>query len=135
MPTATFEPLVGEIGAARAFASSAAMALGFPSDDVALVVSELATNACVHAHSPFTVSVSLTGSRLTVEVADCDPRTPVKGEPSPVALSGRGLLIVDTLTSMWGIRDMPPAGKAVWAEWKRAPEPVPTPTLEPAFSN
>jgi anti-sigma regulatory factor (Ser/Thr protein kinase) len=124
MPTATFNSLAVEIGAARAFASSAATALGCRPDDVALVVSELATNACIHGRSPFTVSVTRTGSCLTVEVSDLNPVQPVKGEPSSSSLSGRGLLIVERLARAWGVRCPSPAGKTVWAELEVLPEPA-----------
>ena len=116
MVSETFVPWPTQVGAARHFARSVATELGCDADDLELVVSELATNACVHAHSPFTVSLSRTGTRLMVEVTDEDPAAVTLKPIACEATAGRGMQIVNSLAVAWGVRDSPPLGKSVWAE-------------------
>jgi phosphoserine phosphatase RsbU/P len=69
-----------------------------------LLVTELVTNAVVHAASPVEVSVSREGSLVTVSVRDADTG-PLRWEDRPagdLAEGGRGLLIVDQLAHSWG---------------------------------
>jgi hypothetical protein len=111
--TESFAPSPSEIGAARHFALAAAEAWGCASNDLSLVVSELATNACVHAQSPFTVSLHRHGSRVVVEVTDDDPTPAVVGPPA-MGSSGSGMQIVAALACEWGVSGHHP-GKSVWA--------------------
>jgi MEDS: MEthanogen/methylotroph, DcmR Sensory domain len=83
-------------------------------DDAALVVTELAANAIVHAHSGFTVVLSARGDRLRIAVRDASPR----GAPLvPVPL--HGLAAVDALAWQWGVESLGDAGKTVWVELRR----------------
>jgi hypothetical protein len=83
-------------------------------DDAALVVTELAANAIVHAHSWFTVILSAGGDQLRISVRDAGPL----GEPLvPVPLHGLGA--VDALASRWGVESLGNAGKTVWVELRR----------------
>ena len=113
MVTESFTPAPSEIGAARHFALAAAAHLGCCPADLGLVVSELATNACVHACSPFTVTVERHGAGLLVEVADDDP-APVRVQPFTRGPSGRGMHIVAAVAKDWGMTRRG-AGKSVWA--------------------
>jgi anti-sigma regulatory factor (Ser/Thr protein kinase) len=113
MVTESFAPLPSEIGAARQFALAASEDWGCDPQDLGLVVSELATNACVHAHSPFTVSLDRLGSQVFVEVADADP-TPPRVVPPSNGVSGRGMHIVASIAREWGTTGRHP-GKAIWA--------------------
>ncbi len=84
-------------------------------DDAALVVTELAANAIVHAHSWFTVILSGHGGLLRISVRDASPEG---GEPLvPVPLHGLGA--VDALASRWGVESLGNAGKTVWVELRR----------------
>ena len=77
-----------------------------------LLTSELATNAVIHARTPFRVTVLLDDD-LTVEVADGSDDMP---NVEPVAIdgeSGRGLLLVSRLADRWGSR-RDGHGKTVW---------------------
>jgi hypothetical protein len=87
-------------------------------DDAALVVTELATNAVVHARSDFTVAVSWSQDRVRISVRDASPVPPAGRPPSLVACSGRGLAVVAALATRW---DFEPQGfgKVVWAELPR----------------
>ena len=84
--------------------------------DAVLLVSELATNAVTHADSAFEVVVSVDGDRLRVEVSDADPGVPQVQWVPAGATSGRGLLIVETLASAWGVSAAEGGGKTVWFE-------------------
>ncbi|MGQ4515272.1 ATP-binding protein [Streptomyces sp. DW26H14] len=87
-------------------------------EDVLLVVSELVTNACLHAEGPERLRVSIAAKVLRLEVADRGagqpaPRTPHRsGRPG-----GHGMFIVQRLCLDWGVLRTPEApGKTVWAE-------------------
>jgi anti-sigma regulatory factor (Ser/Thr protein kinase) len=84
-------------------------------DDVQLVVSELATNAVIHAGTPFSVSVSSDGSVIRIAVSDWSAVRPVMREGSPGSVAGRGLRLVAAVADDWGV-DPSPDGKTVWAE-------------------
>ena len=113
MVSESFPPSPAEISAARHFAMAAAEHLGCCPADLGLVVSELATNACVHARSPFTVTVERHDAGLLVEVADDDP-APVTVQPLTRGPSGRGMHIVAAVAKDWGMTPGE-AGKSVWA--------------------
>ncbi|MGH2881456.1 MAG: MEDS domain-containing protein [Solirubrobacteraceae bacterium] len=83
--------------------------------DVQLVVSELATNAVIHAGTPFSVSVCFDGSTIRISVHDWSSTAPVVRDAAPSALSGRGLRLVDAVTRDWGVESASD-GKTVWAE-------------------
>jgi two-component sensor histidine kinase len=78
-----------------------------------LVVSELTTNAIVHAGGVLYLQVFQYDSGVRLEVADASPRRP---GPIKVNLtSGRGLQMVEALARAWGWAPKP-WGKVVWAE-------------------
>lgn len=72
-------------------------------DDVALVVSELAANAVLHAHSDFTVAVSSRGDRVRIAVSDSSSAGPVlQNSVAMTSTSGRGVALVAALAQNWG---------------------------------
>lgn len=82
---------------------------------VELLISELVTNAVIHASSEVDVVLIVRGDRVRIEVSDRDP-SPLDGRsPSEDAESGRGLALVDLLSGTWGV-EQGPAGKTVWVE-------------------
>jgi anti-sigma regulatory factor (Ser/Thr protein kinase) len=83
--------------------------------DLLLVVSELATNAVMHARTPFSVGLNLGGGMARVEVVDGAPELPSERSLALSTSNGRGLLIVATLADEWGV-DWHPDTKTVWAE-------------------
>jgi len=87
-------------------------------DVVALLASELVTNAILHARSEVELSVRLTPSAIRVDVADHSLDRPVPREAAPEDTSGRGLALVESLASAWGVEDRPD-GKSVWFEVPR----------------
>jgi anti-sigma regulatory factor (Ser/Thr protein kinase) len=81
-----------------------------------LVVSELVTNAVVHARSAPEVTATATDGDVHVDVYDGDRSPPVVREPAEGGTSGGfGLRIVDALSDRWGWEPTT-AGKRVWAE-------------------
>jgi len=81
-----------------------------------LLTSEVVTNAVVHAESSPILRVVARGARVRVSVQDGSPRWPTCEHAADQALSGRGMALVDTLASEWGIERLPDEGKRVWFE-------------------
>jgi hypothetical protein len=73
------------------------------------------TNSVLHARTPVHFVVRELGRRLRVEVTDDDPTLPVARDPDPLTPTGRGLLLIDRLSSSWGV-DGRPDGKTLWFE-------------------
>lgn len=84
-------------------------------DDAAMVVTELVTNALVHARSATTVAVSSRPGTVRIEVADASPVVPVPRERHDTAASGRGIALVAAIAERWGAEPTPD-GKVVWVE-------------------
>jgi hypothetical protein len=85
------------------------------SDTVVLLVSEMVTNAVLHARSPSELVIRLDAPRLRVEVHDGSGRAPTRKNYAEDAGTGRGMMIVENLASAWGV-DLRDAGKVVWFE-------------------
>jgi hypothetical protein len=115
--------------AARHFAVDAVRRLGAGdlADDVALVVTELAANAIVHAGTGFTVDLAAAPGVLRISVRDASPLPPgaAAGGPSRAAAAGlpaaplHGLGAVDALARRWGVDPLGHSGKSVWVELPR----------------
>ena len=88
-------------------------------DDAALVAAELLANARQHGAAPILVCVLGDAGLLRIEVRDHSPRIPVRPSPSTSNMTGRGLSLVEAVTSRWGVERFP-GGKAVWAEFDPA---------------
>lgn len=80
-----------------------------------LLVSELATNAVLHAASPLRLSVYRHADAVRVEVRDDDPTLPKSVTPDPERPGGRGILLVDALATRWGVNSND-RGKTIWFE-------------------
>lgn len=107
--------------AARAFVAQKVREwnLGPLLDDALLVASELAANAVTHAKSGCQLRVSLHPTTLRIDVLDTGAGTPEPQPASNTSEHGRGLHLVDALTSAWGLEVVPGQGKLVWAELSR----------------
>lgn len=90
-------------------------------DEVELAVSELATNAVVHAGTEFVLRVSADGNGVRVEVADGNTHAPAPRDYAATARTGRGLRMVEQVADRWGVT-LTPDGKAVWFEFGRPGE-------------
>jgi anti-sigma regulatory factor (Ser/Thr protein kinase) len=79
----------------------------------AALVSELATNAVLHAGTTFSVSLTLDDDRLRLEVRDGSTARPVVRNYGEDATTGRGLRLVVQLSEQWGVEPQT-ASKTVW---------------------
>ncbi|CAM5605488.1 MULTISPECIES: SpoIIE family protein phosphatase [Streptomyces] len=96
-----------------------AWSAGDRADEIELVADELITNALMHTEGAAVVTLRvLAGSdrRLRVEVEDSSSALPRRREAGESGVSGRGLLLVDLLTDVWGV-EARGGGKAVWCEF------------------
>lgn len=110
-----FDPSPAAIQAARAFLQDAiAGRAENDSEELTLVLSELATNAVEHAGTPFEVVVETDGF-VRIEVEDGSTAKPVKQSESPTAVHGRGLQIVEDVCDRWGVH-VAHDRKCVWCE-------------------
>jgi Histidine kinase-like ATPase domain len=127
------------VGAARDFCLSTMRRWGVQDrgDDVAVVVSELLTNALRHgvpqaqtqaqsqgqagvraaprSRWPVRLGLVQPGHFVLCAVADPSPRLPEPKEPDYLAESGRGLHVISALSDRWGCTVPTEAGKVVWA--------------------
>lgn len=90
------------------------------SDDAALVVSELVTNAvryAMYSTAPQGIQLLLmrVAPHVLLAVADPSDEVPTPKEPDFVSENGRGLYIVETYSQCWGWDPLARGGKAVWA--------------------
>lgn len=84
-------------------------------DTATLLVSELVTNALLHARTDVEVVVRVDPARVRVEVHDALERLPSLLAQPGDTLAGRGLHIVDELAAGWGAEPQN-GGKTVWFE-------------------
>ena len=87
-------------------------------DPLLLVVSELVTNAVRHGSSPVRMLLRRTGHGVRVEVHDESAGAAPAGASHLSDLdaeSGRGLYLVDAVSSETGVQQIPDDGKVVWA--------------------
>jgi anti-sigma regulatory factor (Ser/Thr protein kinase) len=83
-----------------------------------LLASELATNAVMHAGTDFTLAADIGRDAVRVEVSDGSTELPEVRRPPAGAVGGRGLHLVQELSSGWGT-DVEGRGKRVWFELAR----------------
>jgi anti-sigma regulatory factor (Ser/Thr protein kinase) len=95
--------------------------LSYLVQDVRLVTSELATNAMLHARTPFTVSLEQLVRIVLLTVEDGSPSTPEPVGARDMDTHGRGLFLVDHTSHDWGVRKGPEGTKSVWASFETRP--------------
>ena len=83
--------------------------------DAAIVATELAANAVLHARSGFTLTVSRSAAAVRIAVRDGDPVIPRNGSTPFDVKPGHGLSVVSQLASGWAVEPRPD-GKVVWAD-------------------
>jgi CheY-like chemotaxis protein len=94
-------------------------------DDIVLCVSELVTNAVVHASSSPRVVVHVRPAVIHVEVSDASDVMPVPRDATPADTSGRGMSILSGFSDRWGSLRRSGGGKTVWFDVARTtPRPV-----------
>jgi anti-sigma regulatory factor (Ser/Thr protein kinase) len=84
-------------------------------DTVALVISELVTNAVLHTGSAPVLRMRASDGAVYVELSDDDSRPPRMRDPGDDDAGGRGLHLIEALSHRWGVRTTR-TGKVVWCE-------------------
>jgi PAS domain S-box-containing protein len=82
-------------------------------DTASLLVSEVVTNAVLHAATDIVLSCTVDGTSVCIEVRDGSPVAPSPRPYDATATTGRGLGMVELLADEWGV-DADERGKAVW---------------------
>jgi hypothetical protein len=104
---------------ARAYVRTALLALGRPSllDSAELGVTELVTNACLHARTPLILTIRAVEHGVRIGVTDHSPRAPEVARGDLWSTTGRGLRLLEGL-GCWGVDLLgpPEVGKTVWFE-------------------
>lgn len=85
-------------------------------DDALLVLSEVVTNAFVHAGGDVRLRAWTSAGGLRVEVDDGAAHLPARRDYAAMAGTGRGLQLVEELSDRWGVAPRPD-GKSVWFEF------------------
>ena len=91
-------------------------------DRAQLAVSELVTNAVVHAGTELELRILTENNAVRVELADGSVHLPTPRAWSTTAGTGRGLHILDELVDRWDVEPAPD-GKTVWFEIGQIFEP------------
>ena len=116
----------GSVRAARYFTVATLRRWGtaHSSQDIAIVVSEMVTNALRHAlpgpgdtgpRRPVRLGLLQQGPWVLCAVADPGTAVPVPRTPGSLAEAGRGLQMICAFSDLWGYTTPSEAGKVVWA--------------------
>jgi GAF domain-containing protein/anti-sigma regulatory factor (Ser/Thr protein kinase) len=81
--------------------------------DAEVAVSELVTNAVLHAGTQVVVRLHVTSASVRIEVEDDSHVTPIRPITSAQSMTGRGLALVERLSRELGV-DRTKTGKVVW---------------------
>lgn len=114
---ATLEVDPRSVRAARQHVRTALTSAGLHDllDSATLAVSEVVTNAIVHAGTEVRLRVFTDDAAARVEVEDRGLQLPVRRDYSDAAGTGRGLAMVEDVVSRWGVLELAD-GKVVWFE-------------------
>lgn len=91
-------------------------------DDALLLITELVTNAVLHGGPPILLAIECDERSLRVRVRDGSLALPEPREAGLESEGGRGMTLVELLTSTWGVApvaDDHGVGKEVWFELRR----------------
>lgn len=80
-----------------------------------LLVSELVTNALLHAGSSPVLQLLRVDGHVRIEVSDASPAVPTMKDYGDLATVGRGLQLIEALAAQWGVESRR-GGKTVWFE-------------------
>lgn len=122
----TFVPVPEAVSAVRRFVTGVLRSWGEDDlvPDAALVISEMATNAVMHAESAFRAFVERADGVVRIAIEDAGSGMPESLAADGDDLNGRGVAIVEALSARWGW-DALAQGKIVWAELTTAPVGTP----------
>lgn len=83
--------------------------------DASLLLSEIVTNAVVHARTMITIAIECDRAAVAVAVTDNSGQPPQRGHHDGLQEGGRGLLLIDQLATVWGYDAINDGeGKVVW---------------------
>ena len=115
--------LPADVSSVRSARTLVLEALGDDGDDLLfaleLLVSEVVSNALVHASSAPRIEAQLGPDTVRVAVYDDDPTLPARRLPDVERPGGRGLHLLDRLATRWGAESVDDGGKVVWFELDR----------------
>jgi anti-sigma regulatory factor (Ser/Thr protein kinase) len=113
----TLPPETASVSAARRYVESTLERWGLHEAgwSCTQLISELATNAVIHARTEFTVELSCRGSLLRVAVRDGAARSPGVRHYAADSTTGRGLRLIESMADAWGVQP-DSRGKTVWFE-------------------
>jgi anti-sigma regulatory factor (Ser/Thr protein kinase) len=109
-------PSTDSVPVARQFARRAAGDSSADVDTLVLLVSEVVTNAVLHARSDIRLDIQPAGELVRVEVHDGSPVEPRVHHFHLTSGTGRGLRMLEQLARRWGVESDPAGGKIVWFE-------------------
>jgi anti-sigma regulatory factor (Ser/Thr protein kinase) len=110
-------PEARSAGAARQLVAEACMDwdCGIQLEAATLIVSEMVTNALLHAGTMLELSVARCDHRLRLAVGDGGARRPQAQPMDTSRVTGRGMLLVAAFSRSWGVLPTADGGKVVWA--------------------
>ncbi len=88
---------------------------GIQLEAATLIVSEMVTNALLHAGTMLELSVARCEDRLRLAVADGNTGRPQPQPLDTAGVTGRGMLLVAAFSRAWGVLPAADGGKVVWA--------------------
>ena len=88
---------------------------GIQLEAATLIVSEMVTNALLHAGTNLALSVARCEHRLRLAVGDGGTRRPRAQPLDTSRITGRGMLLVAAFSRSWGVLPTADGGKVVWA--------------------
>ncbi len=110
-------PRTDSVPLARRYARDQLRECAADVDTVVLLVSEVVTNAILHARSDVFLTIVDRGELARVEVRDSSPMPPRLHRFAVESATGRGLRLLDQLAQRWGADDASEGhGKVVWFE-------------------
>lgn len=113
----TFPPEAASVPTARRFVRAQLEQAGLPQawEAAEMLVSEIVTNAVLHARTDFTVEVLPLEDVVRVSVLDRSPAVPRQRAYAATSTTGRGMRLVASLAAAWGVEQRD-GGKSVWFE-------------------
>jgi anti-sigma regulatory factor (Ser/Thr protein kinase) len=116
--SSTFTADTAAVRAARQFVIASPAVDGVDRGLLEMAVSELVTNAVLHARTDFVVTLARLDGAVRVEVTDASTVLPRQRQVDSSSVTGRGLTIVASVADRWGYEPTA-TGKTVWFEMDR----------------
>jgi signal transduction histidine kinase len=90
---------------------------GIDPDRVVLSLTELVTNSIKHGTGPVDIELARDAESLRLAVRDCSDDLPRQRDARSDAEGGRGIAVLESVSTRWGVRPLPSGGKTVWCEF------------------